>query len=145
MVGPYRTPVTARIKERSEPDANGCWVWKAYRDRHGYGHISVYGRRSLLAHRVSYEAFVGEIPQGLTLDHLCRNRACVNPAHLEPVTARENSLRGASPAANYARQTECLRGHPFDEANTYIWNGSRICRACRTVTSRLAKRRKRAK
>ena len=83
------------------------------------------------AHRVSYQLVVGEIPEGLTLDHLCRNPSCVNPDHLEPVTTKENILRGVSKIAQQARQTHCKRGHPFDEENTMIVRGSaRQCRAC---------------
>lgn len=119
-----------RIKARSVADEAGCWIWQCRVDRHGYGKIGI-NRTSKLAHRVSYETFVGPIPEGLQLDHLCRVRACVNPAHLEPVTHRENGRRGTGFAARCARKTHCPRGHAYDEANTRISpQGSRICRAC---------------
>lgn len=86
-------PHPERIRRYVEIDANGCWIWTAARNRGGYGIIGI-ELRSALAHRVSYEAFVGEIPNGLELDHLCRVRCCVNPQHLEPVTRYENVRRG---------------------------------------------------
>lgn len=90
------------------------------------------GPGSKRAHRVSYETFVGPIPAGLTLDHLCRNTLCINPAHLEPVTIKENVLRGDGPTARNARKTHCDRGHAFDETNTGPnANGGRSCRACK--------------
>ena len=86
------------------------------------------GRR---LHRAIYEKFVGPIPDGLTIDHLCRNRLCVNPAHLEPVTLAANVLRGESLPAKNARKTHCPKGHPYDETNTHITKqGWRICKAC---------------
>lgn len=75
---------------------NGCWEWQHTLSRDGYGQMSVDGRNRM-AHRISYELYVGAIPRGLTLDHLCRNRRCVRPSHLEAVTQRENFHRGASP------------------------------------------------
>lgn len=75
-------------------DENGCWVWQRVRDRHGYGRTHRESGKTALAHRVYYERLVGPIPDGLQLDHLCRNHACVNPEHLEPVTNRENVIRG---------------------------------------------------
>jgi len=97
----------------------------------GYGKVNIDGKAKL-AHRVVYEALVGPIPEGLQLDHLCRNRACVNPAHLEPVTQRVNILRGTGTAAVHAAKTHCINGHPFDEANTYLYQGNkRMCRRCR--------------
>ena len=111
-----------------------CWPWLASRNEGGYGQF----RGALgggMAHRFAYEAIVGPIPEGLTLDHLCRNRACVNPAHLEPVTSRVNTLRGDGLAARRARQTHCKRGHEFTPENGYVYTDPkgrerRICRAC---------------
>lgn len=112
-------------------DFGDCWEWTAAKDPMGYGRVSQPTYGESLAHRAVWVHVVGPIPDGLHLDHLCRNRACVNPDHLEPVTQRENSLRGDGPAGTRARQTECIRGHAFDEKNTYYSkNGTRGCRAC---------------
>jgi hypothetical protein len=84
-----------------------------------------------LAHRVSYELLVGPIPQGLQLDHLCRNRRCINPAHLEPVTSRENTMRGETVAAANASRDHCPSGHPYSDSNTIaLGKGGRKCREC---------------
>lgn len=108
-----------------------CWLWTG---SHGlYGVFRIGGRdgHNIGAHRYAYELLVGPIPGGMQLDHLCRVKLCVNPDHLEVVTPRENTLRGGTiPAANAAK-THCLRGHPFDEPNTYWHRGRRYCRACR--------------
>lgn len=128
-----------RIKLYSQVDANGCWVWTRKIDRHGYGHVSVRGVDSL-AHRAAYAELVGPIPEGLTIDHLCKQTKCVNPRHLEPVTVRENILRGNGIGVRNATKTHCSAGHPYDDRNTYLWHGSRYCRACRRM--RLRKGRK---
>ena len=96
-----------RIQACSEPEPNtGCWLWTAAL-KNGYGRITMMNpKRKTAAHRVSYEAFVGPIPEGLTLDHLCRVRCCVNPAHLEPVTMRENIMRGTSIVGQRMRRLE---------------------------------------
>jgi hypothetical protein len=113
-----------------------CWEWLASRDRHGYGQFRV-GRRNLRAHRFAYELAVGAIPPGLQIDHLCRNRACVNPAHMEPVTGQTNTLRGESYQAANARKDRCVRGHPLDDENAYRdRHGHRHCRACQRAARR---------
>jgi hypothetical protein len=110
---------------------SGCWEWMGSRNEQGYGRMKV-GGRYVSAHRIAYELFVGPIPDGLEPDHLCRNHACVNPSHLEPVTHRENVLRGASPSAQQARQTHCKRGHPLSGTNLVVrCDGARICKTCR--------------
>lgn len=113
-------------------DDNGCWVWKRP-DCNGYGGFSNRGVR-VYAHRWSYQFFVGPIPEGLEIDHLCRNRACVNPDHLEPVTSRVNVLRGIGVSAMNSRKTHCVRGHPFSGNNLAIRpDGGRTCLACRRM------------
>lgn len=116
-----------RHRESSDPAA--CWIWDASRSTDGYGHMRVDGVL-VQAHRLAYRMFVGPIPGGLTLDHLCRVRHCVNPFHLEPVTNEENIRRGT--AGQWLRdKTACPHGHPYDEANTHhTRRGSRACRAC---------------
>lgn len=111
---------------------DGCWDWMAYRDRWGYGTFYLKGMKRR-APRIAYEDVVGPIPPGLAIDHLCRNTSCVNPAHLEPVTIRVNTLRGEGLAARLAAQTSCWRGHPFDSTNTRMYGRSRACRACARI------------
>ena len=114
---------------------DSCWLWLGSANELGYGQVFL-GYKLHRAHRVAYEMVVGPIPKGMTLDHLCRTRACVKPDHLEPISQRDNVLRGQGITAQKARQTHCKRGHPFDLFNTY-WNrrGGRICRICSNAHS----------
>lgn len=125
-----------RFWEKIEVSSNGCWLWKSSKFSNGYGAFHLGRnpkRRNALAHRYCYEHLIGPIPEGKDLDHLCRVRHCVNPAHLEPVSRAENLRRGDKPKP----VTQCKRGHSFTADNTYkMPNGGRACRACRLEMKR---------
>jgi HNH endonuclease len=106
-----------------------CWEWLGSDNGRGYGKFVV-GRKHALAHRWAYEHFKGPIPAGLTIDHLCRNRRCVNPDHMEVVTMRTNLMRGDAPSAINARKTHCRHGHELAPENVYLSSNGRACRAC---------------
>lgn len=133
----------ASLRERIEArviKTDHCWFWTAAVNRNGYGLIGVTvdgHRKTRLAHRVSYEAFIGPIPDGMVLDHRCRNRACVRPDHLDPVTQEVNVRRGASTE----RRTHCGNGHEFTKANTR-W--VRVCITCSDAATERWKARKAA-
>ncbi|CUW31734.1 HNH endonuclease signature motif containing protein [Streptomyces reticuli] len=133
-----RTKTSEQIHEGSP-----CLEWTGRLDQ-GYGRLD----RGTLAHRMAYLLTNGpdSIPAGMELDHLCRNRACVNPAHLEPVTHRENVMRGTSVSARNAARTHCPQGHPYTEENTYRTptEGNRKCRTCRLEESRRRREREKA-
>lgn len=114
-------------------DGTRCWDWRGTATKKGYGSIYRNGKRTM-AHRAAYEEWVGPIPEGLEIDHLCRRPCCVNPLHLEPVTRSVNQRRGTGFAASHAAQTHCKRGHEFTESNTYVSSrGERICRKCKAA------------
>ena len=117
-----------------------CWLWTGHTVK-GYGHFRV-GKRMSYAHRLAYEELVGTISDGLVLDHLCRVQKCVNPAHLEPVTSRINTLRGQTNAAANIRKTHCPKGHEYDLFNTFVQGRRRYCRSCREAYFREYRRKK---
>jgi len=117
-----------------------CWEWTAGLGAGGYGKFK-YRYSTVLAHRWLWLELVGPIPDGMHLDHLCRNRRCVNPDHLEVVTPKTNILRGAGLAAQNTKKTICPSGHAFTEQNTYLGGDRRTCRQC----SREKQRRFRAR
>lgn len=116
----------------TDVNPDGCWLWKGGTAGRtpGYGVININGRQTK-AHRVSYELHVGPIPEGLVIDHLCRNTLCVRPDHLEPVTNKVNTARGVGPSGDTAkaRRTHCPQGHPYDDK--HIDRGARFCRRCK--------------
>lgn len=117
-------------KVKFPSDWSGCWNWTAARHPRGYGHFFVYGK-VVNAHRVAWWIFIGDIPEGKELDHLCKNRSCVNPLHLEPVTHAENVARGDVALFNNSK-THCPQGHEYNEANTNYNKkiNRRTCRVC---------------
>lgn len=132
----------ARFEPKVEKNyRSGCWNWTARKTPDGYGQMKIGGRagRPEYAHRLAYEHWVGPIPEGKHLDHLCRNPSCVNPSHLEPVTNRENIRRGLRGVLT----THCPHGHAYDEANTGYSRGTgwRYCRACARRKYHEAKKR----
>lgn len=141
--------VEQRFWAKVEASADGCWNWTGSRNWKGYGFFKVTNPPpeaglSVGAHRIAYLMLVGPIPDGLQLDHLCRNRACVRPEHLEPVTNRENWNRGNTPSAVHARKTHCHVGHPLSGDNLYVApaNGMRVCVTCRTARRRAWRQRR---
>lgn len=144
-----------RFFDKFERNGADCWVWTASRLPNGYGSFWVgeNGIKAANAHRFAYRLLVGEVPDGLVLDHLCRNRACVNPEHLEPVTDRENMWRGEHASIVAARKGQCVNGHKMTPENTRIAparpgrrnRATRECRQCgRDQERRRAKQRGRA-
>lgn len=124
-------------------DVDTCWTWTGARLTNGYGSFITAWPSKTVAHRWAYEQLVADVPAGLDLDHLCRNRACVNPWHLEPVTRKVNLARGIH--AN-AVKSECRHGHPYTAENTRMnHRGARECITCRTAWMRTAAQRRAAK
>lgn len=136
-----RRPVEDRFWEKVNM-TDSCWPWTGAILSTGYGRFTIDGKGKQ-AHRVAYEMTCSPIPKGLDLDHLCRNRACVRPSHLEPVSRRENLLRGVSARGI----TRCPKGHPYDGANVYFVtnrHGNKVqrCRACSRASSKAYYRKK---
>lgn len=129
--GLKRYPFPENLLRRLTVGPSGCVIFTGA-NSHGYGKVAVGGGRMVYAHRAMYELMVGPIPSGHVLDHLCRNRACVNPGHLEPVTHRENILRGNGASARNAVKTHCPEGHEYDARNA---DGSRKCSICERARS----------
>lgn len=134
---PEHQPVAPldRFMRYVEKAPGGCWLWTGHTDANGYGRFKAPDGRSVGAYRWAYETLVGGVPDGLHLDHLCRVRRCVNPAHLEPVTCRVNMMRGETFQAANARKTHCPQGHEYTPENTmWITNKpgykGRRCRIC---------------
>lgn len=127
MAGPA---MSSRLWSKVAKSDGGCWIWTSAQRPDGYGVFWLHGRTQM-AHRVVWEALRGPIPDGLTLDHLCRNRICVNPDHLEPVTIRTNLLRGISFSARNAAKIACPRGHPYDATYITKRKRGRYCRICK--------------
>lgn len=126
-----------------EDPVTGCLNWTGAKNQKGYGRLRAKGRGLVLPHRIAYELAKGPIPEGLVIDHLCRNPACCNPDHLEAVTQQENARRGNSGLKN-AIKTHCPQGHPYDKANTYRPpSGDRMCRTCVYARQRAARRKRR--
>jgi hypothetical protein len=120
-----------------------CWEWIAGTDHGGYGRFR-HEQRTAMAHRVAYGFLVGPIEDGLHVDHLCRNRKCVNPDHMDLVTNEENIRRGFGPNHFHSLKTHCPEGHPYDGYNLKMENGKRRCRVCRNKVQRESRRRRTA-
>lgn len=143
-VYPRRPPVERFLEKVDRDGLLGCWRWTGAVSRHGYGQAELAGVRHN-AHRVAYLLLVGPIPAGYDIDHLCRNRVCVNPAHLEPVT-RQVNVRRAMPFRRDTRTTVCAAGHPRTPETTYDRpdRRGRNCRVCAVEATRRWANRRRA-
>lgn len=130
--GPKPIPAEVRFSAKCHKSASGCIEWLGAINSAGYGTFYAGPQRYVMAHRWSYEMSVGAIPRNLHLDHLCKNTRCVNPDHLEPVTAQENLLRGETVPSRNSLKTHCPKGHEYSEGNTYLAprTNNRQCRTC---------------
>lgn len=136
------TPGNRALRRLIPDPETGCWNWTGSTDK-GYGRINVNGK-PVGVHRVMYEVHYGQIPENLSIDHLCRNTRCANPDHLEAVTLAENTKRQLEAVGHHnEKKTHCPQGHPYDEHNTgYASNGyGRVCRICRRVANREYRKR----
>lgn len=135
-----RRPAIERMMQRTEVVADGCWLYRG-RLKDGYAYVWGDEAKCAIGHRVAYESLVGPIPADMEIDHLCRVRNCINPAHLEAVTQDENKRRTTGLRYN---KTHCPQGHAYDDANVYLApSGDRMCRICksaRQIASRAAKK-----
>ena len=134
-----RVPFSRRVFMNIRKADNGCWNWIGTIGNHGYGVFILGGKinkHRFLAHRIVHTIIIGDIPQGMVIDHLCRNTRCVNPAHLEVVTQIENCLRGVSPLALNARKTHCKHGHELLGRNLFLKKAGRECRECKRIKDR---------
>lgn len=141
MAGKRRHKFLCNIEFSDGPMETACWEWRGSKFKDGYSQFM-----GNSGHRMAYITYVGEIPRGLQLDHLCRSKGCVNPSHLEAVTGRENVLRGIGPSAINARKTECIHGHPLSGDNLVKWRldrGHRVCRQCALAAQKRHDRKRR--
>lgn len=138
--------ITDRLWEKTKIEASGCITWTGATTSNGYGRVWWFGHLEM-AHRLFYELFVDAIPDGMELDHLCRNRVCVNVEHLEVVTHQENQARSNSPAGLNARKVRCIRGHSLlADGDVYVnARGERVCRPCRRSRNSSYKTRKKGR
>ena len=138
----FKIPITPKVLLRFEEKyipvtESGCWLWiNSIKDEYGQFYINSVCK--VAAHRVSYQLYKGAIPQGFVIDHLCRVKSCVNPAHLEAVTSAENTRRGMWPIRSHVRKTHCKRGHEFTIANLFFYQDGqrkdkRECKTCRLI------------
>ena len=138
-------PIKDRFWEKVKK-TKSCWNWTGKtKTTRGYGVLWFGGGKTISAHRFSYEIHNGKIPNGLQIDHLCRNRKCVNPEHLEAVTDKVNVLRGIGLSAMNARKTHCKNGHPFNKQNTWHYKGQRVCRICKRINQNIRRKLKKQK
>ena len=140
----FETNFWKRVNKRG---SKGCWLWLGCKTRAGYGHMIRNNHIRKFPHRISYELTGKIIPEGYTIDHICRNRLCVNPNHLRAVTLRENVLAGNTIAAFNAAKTHCINGHEFTLENTALSNNgrNRKCKECNNIRQRAFQKIYRAK